>query len=133
MSSLHAVYYRAFDGSEPVRDYIRALGAKRRAMLLNQLARLNELTDAQPHLPFPYSSQVEGELRELRCHVGSELYRVLYRRSERLIVLLHVFRKKTGKVPAAELKIAHERWEDFKARIEASPRRPPRPAGHDAP
>src|SRR5947209_8637271 len=133
MTNLQAVYYRASDGAEPVREYIRALDTKRRVALLNQLARLNELSDAQPHLPFPHSSQIEGELRELRCHAGSELYRVLYRRSERLIVLLHVFRKKTGKVPTSEIKVAQARWDDFKARMEADPRRPPRPAGRDAP
>jgi len=48
-------------------------------------------------------------------------------------MLLHVFRKKTGKVPPAEIKIAQERWDDFKARMDDMPRRPPRPAGHDAP
>jgi phage-related protein len=133
MTTFQAVYYRASDGGEPVRDFIRRLDAKRRAALLNQVARLNELSDAQPHLPFPYSSQIEGELRELRCHVGSELYRVLYRRSERLIVLLHVFRKKTGKVPTSEIQLAQARWDDFRTRMDAAPRRPPRPAGHDAP
>ena len=133
MTTLQAVYFRAADGREPVRDFIRSLDVKRRAVLLNQLGRLNDLSDTQPHLPFPHSSQIEGELRELRCHVGSELYRVLYRRSAGLIVLLHVFRKKTGKIPPAEIKIAHERWDDFKARMDARPRRPPRPAGHDAP
>lgn len=112
---------------------VRDLDAKRRAVLLNQLGRLNELSDTQPHLPFPHSSQIVGELRELRCHVGSELYRVLYRRSVGLIVLLHVFSKKTGKVPPGEIKIALERWADFKSRMDAEPRRPPRPAGHDAP
>jgi phage-related protein len=40
---------------------------------------------------------VRGELRELRCHFGRELYRVSYRRSENLIVLLHIFRKDTGR------------------------------------
>ena len=133
MTHFQAVYYRAADGWEPVRDFIGDLDAKRRAELLNQLGRLNELSDTQPHLPFPHSSQIVGELRELRCHVGSELYRVLYRRSAGLIMLLHVFRKKTGKVPPAEIKIAQERWDDFKARMDAVPRRPPRPAGHDAP
>ena len=98
-----------------------------------QVDRLNLLSDAMPHLPFPHSSQVEGELRELRCHVGSELHRVLYRRSDRLIVLLHIFRKKTKKVPEAEKVVAERRWTDFKRRMEASPRRPPRAAGHDAP
>jgi phage-related protein len=133
MTNLQAVYYRGPDGGESVRDYIRALDAKRRVALLNQIARLNDLSDAQPHLPFPYSSQIEGELRELRCHVGSELYRVLYRRSERLIVLLHVFRKKTGKTPTSEIKVAQTRWDDFRVRMDVVPRRPPRPAGHDAP
>jgi phage-related protein len=88
-----------------------------RAALLRQLDRLNDLSDRVPHLPFPHSSQVDGELRELRCHMGSEHYRVLYRRSERLIVLLHAFRKTTGKLPAAEIKIAQKHWEDFKARM----------------
>lgn len=129
----HAVYYRAADGSEPVREYIAALDERRQAVLLNQIDRLNLLSDATPHLPFPHSSQVEGELRELRCHVGPELYRVLYARSERLLVLLHMFRKKTKKVPEADKAVARRRWEDFKERMEARPRRPPRAAGRDAP
>ena len=120
-------------GSEPVGDYLAALDDRRRAVLRKQIDRLNLLSDSMPHLPFPHSSQVEGELRELRCHVGSELHRVLYRRSERLIVLLHIFRKKTKKVPDAEKAIAERRWADFKQRMQAAPRRPPRAAGHDAP
>jgi len=131
--NLQAVYYRAPDGSEPVNEYVAALSARRRVVLLNQLDRLNLLTDSLPHLPFPHSSQIEGELRELRCHVGSELYRVLYRRSERLIVLLHIFRKKTKKVPEADIEVARRRWDDFKQRMEAKPRRPPRAVGRDAP
>jgi phage-related protein len=132
-ANLQAVYYRAADGVEPVRDFIEGLDAKRRAALLRQLDRLNDLSDAMPHLPFPHSSQVDGELRELRCHMGSEHYRVLYRRSGRLIILLHAFPKTTGKLPPAEIKIAQKRWEDFKARMDARPRKPPRAAGHDAP
>lgn len=133
MSSFQAVYYRAGDGAEPVREFIGSLSAKRRAALMRQLDRLNGLSGAIPHLPFPHSSQVDGELRELRCHMGSEHYRVLYCRSERLIVLLHAFRKKTAKLPRGEIEIAQERWVDFRARMEARPRKPPRAAGHDAP
>lgn len=133
MSNFQAVHYRASDGSEPVRDFIDALDAKPRAALLRQIDRLNLLSEAMPHLPFPHSSQVAGELRELRCHMGSDHYRVLYRRSGQLLVLLHVFPKRTGKLPPAEIRIAEERWDDFKARMEAQPRKPPRAAGHDAP
>lgn len=133
MSNLQAVYYRDQDGSEPVLEFIADLDPKPRAALLRQIDRLNDLSETMPHLPFPHSSQVSGELRELRCHMGSQLYRVLYRRSGSLVILLHVFPKNTGKLPPAEIKIAEARWDDFKARMDAQPRKPPRAAGHDAP
>ena len=79
------------------------------------------------------SSQIDGPLRELRCHFGSELYRVLYRRSDNLFVPLHMFRKDTGKVPRQEIDVAAKRWADFRARMNSAPRVPPRAAGHDAP
>jgi phage-related protein len=133
MSPLQAVYYRAPDGSEPVSEFLQSLGKKRRVSLRNQIARLNLLSDEVPHLPFPHSSQVDGELRELRCHFGAEHYRVLYRRSEGLVVLLHAFRKTTARLPASEVDTAKARWQDFRARMNRKPRRPPRAAGHDAP
>lgn len=84
-------------------------------------------------MPFPHSSQVDGELRELRCHYGRDLYRVLYRRSDRLMVLLHIFAKRSAKIDQREIRLAHERWGQFKARMDAPRRVPPRAAGHDAP
>jgi len=134
MASFHAVYYRAPDGVEPVRAFLDDdVDDETAAVLALQIERLNLLSDQVPHLPFPHSSQVDGELRELRCHYGRQLYRVLYRRSDRLLVLLHIFSKRTAKVPASEIKIAKDRWDDFKARMDADPRTPPRAAGHDAP
>lgn len=64
---------------------------------------------------------------------GRTLYRVLYRRSERLLVLLHVFAKRSAKIPLGEIVVAEERWADFRSRMDAQPRVPPRAAGHDAP
>jgi phage-related protein len=133
VSSFQAVYYRAADGSQPVREFLQSLEQKRRVSLLNQIARLNLLSDQVPHLPFPHSSQVDGELRELRCHFGAEHYRVLYRRSDGLFVLLNAFRKTTGRLPTSEVQTATMRWQDFQARMNTKPRRPPRAAGHDAP
>jgi phage-related protein len=128
-----AVYYRAPDGSQPVDDFIEGLAPRAQAVLDQQIERLNLLGPSRPHLPFPHSSQIEGELRELRCHFGSSLYRVLYRRSANLLVLLHIFRKDTGKVPEREIAIARVRFDDFRARMDAPVRRPPRAAGRDAP
>jgi phage-related protein len=133
VAPFQAVYFRDERGGEPVREFVAGLGAGRQAALHNQIDRLNLLSDEVPHLPFPHSSQVERELRELRCHYGSELYRVLYRRSERFLVLLHAFRKTTAKIPARDVALAHDRWADFKRRMEQTPRRPPRAIGHDAP
>lgn len=134
MANMQAVFYRAPDGSEPVDDFIESLeDAKKQAVLDNQIDRLNMLRPNDPPLPFPWSSQVEGEFRELRCHYGSELYRVIYRRSRNLFVLLHMFRKDTGQIPEAEKAIAKGRWTDFKDRMDAERRKPPRAAGHDAP
>ncbi len=128
-----AVFYRDASGREPVREFLDSLEDDSQAAIGHQIRRLNLLSDALPHLPFPHSSQVNGELRELRCHYGRELYRVLYRRSERLLVLLHVFAKRSAKVSQRDIAIAQERWDDFRARMDAQPRVPPRAAGHDAP
>lgn len=133
MTHFQAVFYRDPGGIEPVREFIHALDDDEQAALDNQIDRLNLLSDELPHLPFPHSSQVEGELRELRCHFGRNLYRILYRRSERLIVLLHVFAKRSTKIPERDIQIARDRWEDFTARMNVDPRIPPRAAGRDAP
>lgn len=123
------VCYRAADGTEPVDVFIDGLAPKVQVVLDNQIERI-ALFGGQ--LPFPHSSQVEGELRELRCHYGNTLYRILYRRSNNLFVLLHILEKRTGAIPEADKQIARERWADFKRRMNETPRRPPRAAGHDA-
>jgi phage-related protein len=134
MGLMQAVYYRARDGSQPVRDFVRSLQPlAARVVVENQIDRLNLCTENGPPLPFPHSSQVEGELRELRCHYGNRHYRVLYRRSRNLFVLLQAFPKTTGPIPQGEIEIAKERWNDFVARMGARQRIPPRAAGHDAP
>ena len=134
MGLMQAVYYRARDGSQPVRDFVRGLQPlAARVVIENQIDRLNLCSEGGPPLPFPHSSQVEGELRELRCHYGKSHYRILYRRSRNLFVLLHAFPKTTAAIPLAEIEAANERWNDFAARMGAKPRIPPRAAGPDAP
>jgi len=128
--SLIAKYYRAQDGSQPVRDFIDALLPRQAANVFGQIDRINELcTETSPHLPFPNTSQVDGELRELRCHSGRDLFRILYRRSRRFVVLLHAIEKRTAKIPPEAIVIANSRWADFKARMDADPRTPPSPLG----
>jgi hypothetical protein len=46
---------------------------------------------------------------------------------------IHLFRKRTKKLPISEVEIARTRWQDFQARMNPPPSRKPRAAGHDAP
>lgn len=134
MAETQAIYYRDKGGSEPVDEFVEALPAKRAAKIDDYVEEhLNgQMPDAPPP-EFPISSQIEGELRELRIRFANTRYRILYQRSGNLIVLLHAFEKNTGAVPASEKALAKRRMADFKQRMDAKPRKPPRAAGADAP
>ncbi len=133
MSNLRAVYYRDSKGAEPVSEFLDSLDPRHHEVIDAQIDLINRLTESNPHLPYPHSSQIEGELRELRCHYGKDHYRILYKRSRQLVVLLHAFRKNQSKVPDKEIKIAKDRWQDFKVRMDAPIRKRPRAAGRDVP
>jgi phage-related protein len=129
-----AAYFRDEDGREPVREFLRStLDPQARRLVKNQIEQMNKLRDDLPPLPFPITSQIEGGLRELRCHSGSALYRVLYRRSDNLFILLHMIRKDSSAVPRRDVQLAQRRWRDYKRRMDTPERRGRRPVGKDAP
>lgn len=134
MAGTQAIYYRDKRGAEPVNRFIEALPAKRAAKIDDFVEEhLNGNAPDAPPPEFPVTSQIEGELRELRVRFANTRYRILYQRSANLIVLLHAFEKNTGAVPSAEKALAKRRMADFKLRMDARPRVPPRAAGKDAP
>lgn len=128
-----AVFYRDRAGREPVNAFIDALPPAAQQTIDDQIDLLNGLPIDAPPLSFPHSSQVRGPLRELRCHYGRTLYRVLYRRSASFFLLLHAIEKRTGHIPERDIAIAEERFSDFRRRMDALRRSGPRAAGHDAP
>lgn len=133
MAGTQAIY-RDKPGSEPANEFIEALPAKRAVKIDDYVEEhLNGQTLDAPPPEFPISSQIEGELRELRIRFANTRYRILYRRSGNLMVLLHAFEKDTGAVPASEKALAKRRMADFKQRMDARLRKPPRAAGKDAP
>jgi phage-related protein len=69
----------------------------------------------------------------LRCQGGKVGYRILYRRSRNLLILLHVIIKDGRKVPRRDFVLAQRRWENFKVKMDTPDRRGPRPIGKDAP
>lgn len=129
-----ATYYRDKHGVEPVDQFIEALPAKQKEKIDHQIdEHLNGRPLDAPPPVFPITSQIDGELRELRIRFAGARYRILYQRSGSLIVLLHAFEKNTGSVALSDIALARWRMADFKNRMNATPRKPPRAAGHDAP
>ncbi len=60
---MQAVYYRDAAGREPVDEFIDALDPETQEELDHTIALLNRLSESDPPLPFPFSSQVAGQLR----------------------------------------------------------------------
>lgn len=134
MARTQAVYYRDKKGAEPVDEFIEAVPPKPAAKIDDYVEEyLNGRPAEAPPPEFPISSQIEGELRELRVRFGNTRYRILYQRSENLVVLLHAIEKDTGAVPRSAIDLAKRRMADFKRRMDAERRVPPRAAGQDVP
>ena len=89
------------------------------------IARLDLLKQGGPTLDYPYTSQIEGRLREVRLRVGKTRYRVLYFfDDERTAVLLHGFTKNTPAVEEVDKRAGRARMAKHEARLSAK-----RPAG----
>ncbi len=62
------------------------------------------------HMREPHVKHVEGKLWELRAKAGRGIARGLYGAATRApVVVLHVFAKKSAKLPAGALEFAHSR------------------------
>lgn len=134
VAETQAVYYRDSHGAEPVDEFMQALPPKQAAKIDDVIEEhLNGRPSQDPPAPFPITSQIDGELRGLRVRFANTRYRILYQRSGNLVVLLHAIEKDTGAVPLSDIELAQKRMADFRERMKASPRRPPRAAGRDAP
>src|SRR5712671_4298244 len=72
-------------GEAPVEEYLTGLPVQHRAKML---ALIKMLEQEGPNLPFPYSSQVRGRLRELRSQQGKDKVRILYFGDARRVFVL---------------------------------------------
>jgi phage-related protein len=107
-------FYEDQEGSCPVEEFLNSLPDKHVGKVLQVTQMLEE---RGPNLPFPYSSQIEGKLRELRAHYGKVQYRLLYYGDVRgVFMLLHAFRKQTAQIPEREKRLAWQRLLDDEQR-----------------
>jgi phage-related protein len=113
-------FYQEPDGAAPVESFLGSLSVQRRA---KALALIQELRRQGPALPFPYSSQVAGRVRELRTQYGKEKIRILYfGDSQRNFILVHGLIKRSDKLDQSDIATAVDRMTKHEARLTQKPR-----------
>lgn len=112
-------FYQEPDGAAPVESFMDSLSVQRRA---KALALIQELRRQGPALPFPYSSQIAGRIRELRTQYGKEKIRILYfGDSQRNFILLHGLIKRSNKLDQSDIATAVDRMTKHEARLTQKP------------
>ncbi len=100
----------------PWRNILTSLPIQHQA---KTLALIKMLEQEGPNLPFPYSSQVRGKLRELRTQQGKDKLRILYfGDARRVFILLHGIVKRSAQLPLEDIRIAEARMELHGRRLE---------------
>ena len=116
-------FYEERSGGRTVQTWLDGLPEEVRGRVL---ARIDLLADHGPALDHPYTSQIEGKLREIRLRFGKTRYRVLYFfNEERVGVLLHGFTKDTATVEEADEKIGRFRMSEHLERARGDVRPKP--------
>jgi len=97
-------YYVAENGTSPVREFLLGLDKKTYVRFLKSIDQLKE-RNVQAREPLV--KHIEGKLWELRKESDTNIYRILYVFfTDKRIVLLHGFTKKTQKTPRREIEVA---------------------------
>jgi len=100
-------FFEERNGSRPVQVWLDSVPEEVRGRVA---ARIDLLAQHGPTLDHPYTSQIEGKLREVRLRFGKTRYRVLYFFDEaRVCILLHGFAKETEAVEETDKKIGRYR------------------------
>ena len=116
-------FYQDAEGNAPVLEFLDGLPETQRAKLL---AAVKKLKEYGPTLPFPYSSQVEGNLRELRTRFGKTRLRILYfGDANQVFILLHGIVKDTEKLEASDIKAAQGRMTNHENKLKKTKAKKP--------
>ncbi len=107
MGKKRVVYYVDEKGRSPVLEDIRALTPKEQQKFFAYISLLEEQGE---ELRRPIADYVGDKLYELRPKAHRVLYFFLLRDHA---VIVHVFRKRTDRLPEAEKRIALNRMVDF--------------------
>lgn len=104
------VYYKNYRET-PVLDYLSALPDRERAKIKSYI---DLLIQNKGRLLAPYAKHIYKKIWELRIKYDKKQHRIFYFvSSQRKIVLLSAFIKKTNKTPHSEIKKAYSYYIDY--------------------
>jgi len=104
-------YKNSLNKKEPIFDYLEKLDIKNKAKILKyiEFLRIND-----GYLDEPYSKHIKGKIRELRVNFSRNRHRIFYFTFiNKTIILLHLFLKKTQKIPKNEIEKAENNLNDI--------------------
>jgi len=105
------VFYIDDNDNSPVEEFLYDLDKKTRVRFSWSLEQLKE-RNLQARTPLV--KHLEGKLWELREESQTNIYRIVYFFfTERQIILVHGFQKKSQKTPRREIEIAQKRMDNF--------------------
>lgn len=106
---LTAIFYRSSSGSEPVRNWLKALPKTERKVIGEDIAYV------QFKWPIgkPRVDHLRGAIWEIRSSLGTRIARTLFAVENAQLILLHSFIKKTQKTPNPDIDLAEKRFKEW--------------------
>jgi phage-related protein len=110
LTEIPVVFYRTAAGSEPVRDWLRSLSPADRRTIGTDLATVQV---GWP-IGMPLCRALGAGLWEVRSRLANNrIARLVFFVTEGRIGVVHGFIKKTQKMPAEDLSLAHKRMKEM--------------------
>lgn len=108
------LYYKTFQGSDPVYDFVNSLDVKAKSKIINAIDLLEEFG---VRLGLPHVKKLIGTpLWELRIVSGNNIRIFYVAMAGKSFLFLHAFQKKKQKTDRREIKIAIERLREYMLR-----------------
>jgi phage-related protein len=107
--ALSVEFYRESNGNEPVRNWLQSLDKPVKIIVGEDISKVQ----FRWPLEMPLIRNLGGGIHELRSHVPNGIIRILFMVTNKRMLLLHGFIKKTQKLPSQDYNIAKERVKNY--------------------
>jgi len=105
------IFFQKSNGRKPVFEYLNKLSKKDRSKIVDCIQGLSVYSEFRKE---PFSRHLSGKLRELKVDFSHNRHRIIYFfRIEKVIILLHAFKKKTNRTPEREIFKAKKYMQEY--------------------